>query len=98
MYYESSRKPETVSDAGLAGRAANSGAHLGDCPAGIDQLGAGGGVDGAVDPAASEHSLVGGVDDGVDLLSGEVPDDDMNARLSGSDQLIAVRRDVGEHQ
>jgi len=94
VYYESSGKPETVGDAGLAGRAANSGPRLGDCPAGVEQLGAGGGVDGAVDPAASQHSLVGGVDDGVNLLSGDVPNDEMNARRSGSGQLIAVRRDA----
>jgi hypothetical protein len=36
-------------------------------------------VDGAVDPAAAEQALIGGVDDGVDVELGNVALDDVDA-------------------
>ena len=62
-----SRQPEAGSRLGLAGRAAaERGAR------GVEVVGTGRPVDGAVDPPATGERLVGGVHDGVDVLPGNV--------------------------
>ncbi len=43
------------------------------------KLGASGAMDGAVDAAAAEQGLIGGIDDGVDLKPGDVAFDDLDA-------------------
>ena len=50
------------------------------CAARLEQLGAGRPVDRPVDPAPAEERGVGGVDDGVDVLGGDVAERDLEAR------------------
>jgi hypothetical protein len=66
-------KLETRRDLGLSGVAA---AELG---AGLAQFRSRGAVDGAVDPAAAEQCLIGGVDDGVEFEPGNIALDDGDA-------------------
>jgi hypothetical protein len=58
--------------ASLAGRTANPGTYLRNRPACFQQLGAGRGVNRAVNPATAEHPLIGGVDDRFDGYLGDV--------------------------
>ena len=60
--------------------------------AGIEQAGAGCAVDGAVDSSSTQEGAVGGVDDGIDLLGGDVTDDGLNAH--GSSLSAAGARQV----
>ena len=67
------RQTEARRDLGLSRLAA---AELGARRA---ELRSGGAVDGAVDAAAAEQALIGGVDDGVDVERGDVALDDVDA-------------------
>jgi hypothetical protein len=60
------RQAESSGRLGVAGLAASQFAALGE------EVGAGGPVDGPVDPATAEQRRVGGVDDRVDPLLGDV--------------------------
>ena len=51
-----------------------------EAPARLDQLGAGGPVDGPVDTPAPQERGVGRVDDRVDVLGGDVAQDDLEVR------------------
>lgn len=45
-----------------------------------EDLGSAGGMDGAIDAASAPHPGVGGIDDGVDVLGGDVAKDDGDLR------------------
>ena len=60
-------EPETWRDPRLSRRTAHTGTHFGDRAAGLEQLWAGRPVDGALNAAAAEHRLVGGVHDRFDI-------------------------------
>jgi hypothetical protein len=67
------RQPKALRDLGLSRlAAAELGAHR-------TELRSRGAVDGAVDAAATEQALTGGVDDGVDVERGYVTLDDLDA-------------------
>ena len=55
---------------------------------GVDQLGAGGPVDRAVDAATAQEGRVGRVDDRVDRLLGDVAANDLEHRLIGQPRLV----------
>ena len=67
------RQSVALGDPGLAGRAAA------DFSAFVQELGPGGTVDRAVDPAAAEQTLVGRIDDRINRLAGDVALDDDHA-------------------
>jgi hypothetical protein len=65
--HEAGRKPVALGDLGLPRLAAS------QMPALLQQLRAGGTVDGTVDPSPSQQRAVGCVDDGVHHHTGDVP-------------------------
>lgn len=69
------RQAESGRDLGVAGVAAAR------QPAGVQQIGAGSAMGGAVDSAATEQGGVRGVDDGIDALEGDVADDHLQRRV-----------------
>ena len=81
MDHEAGREVEPAGGLGVTERAAA------ELPAGLEQPGAGGPVDGAVDAAPTEERRVGRVDDGVDVLGGDVAEHDL--------EMGPTRRSVG---
>ena len=63
--------------------------------AGLEQLGAGGPVDRAVDAAAAEQGRVRGVHDGVDVLGGDVAERDLEAGAHAAQRRFADRGAAG---
>ena len=60
------RKSESRRNAGLPGRASNTGPHFRDATTCFQQFGPGGAVNRTVDSAAAEQPFIGSVDDCVD--------------------------------
>lgn len=63
--------------------------------AGGEQLRAGGTVDGAIDSSSAQKRAVGGVDDGVDLLRGDVTGDGFDSHPDLPPGLPGPARTVG---
>ena len=87
--HEAGGEPEPSRGLGVAERAPV------QVAAGVEQFGAGRPVDRAVDAAPAEQRGVGRVDDGVDVLSGDVAERDLQVRAHEAQRRFADRGAAG---
>lgn len=90
------RKVEPRGDARFAGRASDAGPDLGDLAAGFEQSRTGSAMDGAIDPTAPEHPFVGGVDDRVDRLVGQITLEDVDSHAHRTALMVPRGRSPHE--